>query len=114
MSVITVTADSLPIRLSRLDKLLGLLRDQTIPVDAVVSAEIVDDDLGAVHGLRAPGLGLPGLRKLGTWRGRGATRLVDVRRGQPAVRVLLRGQPFDELLLGTDDARQLTDQLSDL
>jgi hypothetical protein len=60
--------------------------------------------VAATQGLRAPGLGLPGLRKIGTWRGAGRRTLVSVRRGQPAVRVTLEGRRWDELLVGTDDA----------
>ena len=111
MSAITLTDDALTIRLTRRDRVLWL-RHQSIPLASVVHAEVVDDALGAVHEIRGPGLGLPGRRMLGTWRGRGATRLVDVRRGQPAVRVALRGHHVDELLLGTDDARRRADRLS--
>ena len=61
---------------------------------------------------RHPGAGLavPG-RRLGTWRSRGRTRLVDVRRGQPALRVQLSGQRYDELLVGSDDAQELAGRL---
>lgn len=69
--------------------------------------QVVPDGLAAVRGVRAPGLALPGRRKLGTWRGRGATRLVDVRAGEPALRVRLSGHRYDELLLSTSEAGAL-------
>lgn len=114
MSEITVSEAALTVRLSRKDKLLGLLGDQVVPRTAITGVEVVPDGLAAVKGIRAPGLGLPGLRMLGTWRGRGrgAKRLVDVRRGQPALRVLLTGQRYDELLLGTDAPEDLAARLS--
>ena len=68
---------------------------------------MVQDGLAAPRGLRAPGYALPWSRKLGTWRKRGHKSLVDVRRDQPAVRVRLEGQRYDELLMGSDDAERL-------
>jgi hypothetical protein len=55
-------------------------------------------------GAAGPRAGLPRLRKIGTWRSGSGKALVSVRRGQPAVRIRLEGQRWDELLLGTDDA----------
>jgi hypothetical protein len=72
---------------------------------------VVPNGLAAPTGIRAPGLGLPGRLKLGTWRARGATSLVAVRRGQPAVRVGLVGQRYDYLVLGVDDAERLAGEL---
>jgi hypothetical protein len=65
-----------------------------------------------MRGLRAPGLALPGVRKIGTWRRPGERTLVAVRKGQPAVRVRLEGARYDVLLLGADDAVALADALS--
>lgn len=111
MSTIDVSDTSLTIRLSPVEKVFGLLRDQVVPRDAVTEVEVVPDGLSAVRGIRAPGLGLPGLRMIGTWRGRGAKRFVSVRRGQPALRVQLAGHRYDELLLGSDTAEQLASRL---
>jgi hypothetical protein len=36
---------------------------------------------------------------------------VDVRKGQPAVSVGLRGRRYSELLLGTDDAEAIAERL---
>jgi hypothetical protein len=72
---------------------------------------VESDGISAARALRAPGLGVPGLRKIGTWRRRadGRTRrtAVSVRRGQPAMRIELRGTSWDQLLIGHDDARAL-------
>jgi hypothetical protein len=104
MATITTTPQTVRITLTRTEKVLGLLRNLEVPRSAVTSVEAVPDGLSATRGLRAPGLGLPGVRKIGTWRGAGEKTLVSVRRGQPAVRVRLSGQRFDTLLVGTDDA----------
>jgi hypothetical protein len=62
--------------------------------------------------VRAPGLGLPGVRKVGTWRGRDGRTLVSVRRGQPGLRIALTGQHFDTLLIGVDDPAAVAGELA--
>ncbi len=103
MATVTATPETLTVTLSRSERVLGLLRDLEVPRSAVQSVEVVPDGIAATRGLRAPGLGVPGIRYIGTWRGRGGKTLVSVRRGQPAVRVRLTAQRFDTLLLGADD-----------
>ncbi len=111
MSSIVISDTTLRVRLSPVEKVLGLLRDQVVPRNAITAVDVLPDGLSAAGGVRAPGLGLPGRRKLGTWRQQGVKRLVDVRRGQPAVRVRLAGQPYDELLLGSDTAEDVAARL---
>lgn len=110
MTTLKITADTVAVRFTRLEKVLGLVRDHEVPRAAVTAAEVVPDGLQATHGLRAPGLGIPGRRKLGNWRGRGRS-LVSVRRGQPAVQLTLQGQPWERWLIGTDDAARLAEDL---
>ncbi len=112
MATVTTTPQTLHVSLTRAERVLGLLRDLEVPRSAVRAVEVVPDGLAAVRGLRAPGLGLPGLRLIGTWRRRGEKALVSVRRGQPAVRVRLTGQRFDTLLLGVDDPAAVARALS--
>lgn len=110
MTTLTITADAVAVRFTRLEKVLGLVGDHVVPRSAVTAAEVVPDGLSAARGLRAPGLGIPGRRKLGTWRGHGRT-LVSVRRGQPAVQLSLEGQGWARWLIGTDDAARLVGDL---
>ena len=111
MATVQLTTDSLTVRLTRGEKIAGLHRDLTVPLSAVTGVEVVPDALSAVRGVRAPGLAVPG-RRIGTWRGRGTRRLVSVRRGQPAVRLHLTGQCWDELLVSTPAAQSLADRLA--
>jgi hypothetical protein len=103
MASLETTPDTLRVRLTRAERLAGLLRDVEVPRSAVTGVDVVADPLCAVRGLRAPGLALPG-RRVGTWRRSGERTLVSVRRGQPAVRVRLAGQRLTTLLVGADDA----------
>ncbi|MGC9668300.1 hypothetical protein ACNTMW_17305 [Planosporangium sp. 12N6] len=111
MTDIVLTEDSLLVRLTTAEKVASVHGDVSVPLSAVRGVEIVDDALGAAHGLRV-GLGLPGVRKLGTWLSRSGKEFVDVRKDQPAVRVLLTGEKLDSLLLGTDDPQSLATALA--
>jgi hypothetical protein len=111
MATIETTPASLRVRLTRTEKLFGLLRDLEVPRSAITTVEAVPAGLAAIRGLRAPGLGLPGVRAVGTWRRRGEKSYVSVRRAQPAVRIRLTGQRFDTVLIGTDDAVEVADRI---
>lgn len=111
MATIQLTPSELTVQLTRFEKIAGLLRDIEVPLSDVGTVDVVPDPLTAPRGLRAPGLGLPGVRKIGTWRAPGERTMVCVRRGQPAVRVRLRGQRFDTLLIGDDDATALATRI---
>jgi hypothetical protein len=104
MATMQLTPRFLTVQLTRGEKIGGLLRDVEVPLTAVRAVEVVDEPLRAITGIRAPGLDLPGVRKIGTWRRRGGRTLVCVRRNQPAVRIRLEGARFDVLLVGSDDA----------
>jgi hypothetical protein len=111
MATVQLTPTTVTVHFTRAEKIWGVLRDVTLPRDAVRSAEVVTDPLTATTGLRAPGLALPGRRKIGTWRRPGERTLVCVRRGQPAVRLRLEGARYDTVLLGADDAATLAGTL---
>ena len=113
MPTTQLTATTLTVHLSTGEKIAGLLRDVEVPLSAIRAVEPVTDPLTAMCGLRAPGLALPGVRKVGTWRARGERTMVCVRRGQPAVRVRLAGQHFDTLLIGDDDAAGLAARITE-
>jgi hypothetical protein len=112
MATLQSTDDTIQVRFTPAEKLAGLVRDHDVPRTAVTAVEVVPEPLTALRGLRAPGLGLPGVRKIGTWRGRGTRTLVSIRRDQPALRVELAGQRYTSLLIGTDDAARLAAELS--
>ena len=111
MATVEVGDRTLAVRFSRREKVAGLLRDIEVPRTAVVDVTAEPDGLAAVRSFRAPGLALPGRRKIGTWRGRGRRTAVSVTAGQPAVRVRLTGVRYDELLIGVPDAARTAEDL---
>jgi len=112
MSRLAIAEQSLTLHFSRPEKVLGILRDLDMPLDRVVSAEPLRESWWrVVRGWRL-GFSLPRVRLLGTWRWRGHRQLVDLRRGQPALRLTLReGSPHDEVLVSSPQAEDLLVQL---
>ena len=104
MATIEIDGDRVGVRFATAEKVLGLARDFRFPTDAIDSVEVVEDGIDGVRGIRAPGLGLPRVRYAGTWRHRAGKDLVSVRRGQPALRITLRDQPYAAVVIGLDDA----------
>ncbi|MCI4062869.1 hypothetical protein MRQ36_09910 [Micromonospora sp. R77] len=107
MATIELTPELLRVRLTPAEKLWALRGDLTVPRTAIREVSIVADGVHGTRGLRAPGLGLPGVRKVGTWRGAAGRELVSVRAGQPAVRITLDGQPYASLLIGTAEPERV-------
>lgn len=114
MSTITLDRDHLDIRFTVPERVGGLVKGQRVPVAAIRRVELVQNPIAATRGWRAPGLAVPGRRKVGHWRGRSGHELVAIRRGEPAIRVHLEGHHFASMLLGTPDAADLAERLADL
>ncbi len=107
MSTVVTKDRTLFVSLTTGEKIAGLRRDIRIPLSAVTSVEVVPDALAAVRGLRAPGLALPRVRKIGTWRGADGAEFVVASAREPGVRVHLQGQKLRSVLVGTPDAEEL-------
>jgi hypothetical protein len=112
MAQITLSDDEIRIELSLWEKIFGLMGDRRIPRSAITEVALEADALGATRGLRAPGLGVPGGVKVGTWRGSGRTMYVCIRRSTPAVHLEVSGLDRDAFLVSVPDARQLVDALT--
>lgn len=104
MTAMEITNGTLQVRFTLLEKVAGLIGDVDVPLSAIRNVEVRTDGLAAPRGIRAPGLGLPGVRKIGSWRAPGRNTLVSVRRGQSAVCIELAGHKRDALILGMDEA----------
>lgn len=114
MSTVRVDPTTVTVELTRWERIFALRGNVTVARGDITSVELVPDALAAARGLRAPGLGAPGIR-IGTWRTRGSRTLVSVRRDQPAVHVRLRpSSDWDALLVGCDDAPAIVAQLTEI
>lgn len=110
MATVRIDGDELVVELRRDERFWGLLGNLRVPLSSVTDVEVVPNGRAAVRGLRAPGLRGP-QRLIGTWRARGDKQYVCVRRGQPAIKVTLDGQPYRTVLIGLDDAAAVAAEL---
>lgn len=113
MAKIDMTADNITITLTHWEKIAGLMGDVTIPRSAVTEVALETEPIKATSGLRAPGLGVPGSVKIGTWRGKGRRMYVCARRSVPAVRIEASGLDRDAYLVSVPDAAAVVAALTD-
>ena len=114
MSHLEITDLDVTVRLTTLEKVGAVHGDLTVPRSAVRSVVAVGDAWQQVHGLRAPGYGMPGHALLGTWRVDGRKDFVDVRHGDPGVVVELEGQDFARIIVSfptSDEAQAVARRL---
>ena len=107
MSTLQIENGTVTIHLTTGEKVAGVHGDIEFPLTAVTSVEVVPDALAAVHGLRAPGTSLPGVRKVGTWRTSDGAEFVVAAAGQAGVRLRLQGEKLSSVLVGDADASAL-------
>ena len=110
--MLTVTPDAVTVRLSTFEKLAAFHGDLTVPRSAIVGVNLVHDPMGDVKGFRAPGYSLPGHAKIGTWHRREGRDFVAVHANRPGVELRLTGQPYQRVLITTDDPYAVAAQLS--
>jgi hypothetical protein len=111
MAHLDIDAASITVVLSELEKVETLHGDVTVPRSAVVGARVVPVAVAEVHGLRAPGTGLPGVVVAGTFRGKDK-RMFAVCHGRgPGLVIELIDAAYDEIVLTLDDPEQAAVQL---
>ncbi|MHB8189512.1 MAG: hypothetical protein ACYDHP_03620 [Ferrimicrobium sp.] len=113
MAKVFVDGEILFIELSAVEKLESIHGEIHVPISSIRSIEVVEDALSAVHGLRSPGTGVPGLIAVGTYRGRAGSMFAVVHHDTPrGIRIRLEGADFDELLIGVADPEELVASLN--
>ena len=103
MVQLVVGTDELRVRLSRGEKIGGLHGDLKAPLMKVRDVEAVAEPYRVVRGIRAPGLGVPGRTKIGTWRSKGGKTFAVAHHGQPGMRIRLQDNTFDQVVLSVPD-----------
>ncbi len=112
MAELVVEGDQVVLRMSGLEEAEALHGEVRVPLSAVVGVEVLDDAIGAVEGLRAPGLGVPGAVAVGTFRAHDAKTFAVVHHATPrGVRVDLAGADYDRLIVGCADPEAIAAKL---
>jgi hypothetical protein len=103
MAELDIRGDEVAVRFTPAETVAGLRRGTTFRRSNIVDVTVFDDGLDATRGIRAPGLAIPGRRRIGTWRRRHGKELVSVKRGVPAVRVTLENERYAAVVVAVDD-----------
>lgn len=112
MAKLAVVGKRIEVVLSGLERLGALRGDVSVGLDEVLDVRTSDSPFGELHGLRAPGTGLPGVIALGTWRSRRGRDFVAVYRRRPAVILEIRpGGEFRRVIVAVDDAEHAAARL---
>ena len=111
MASLTLSSDILTLTFTTADKVLGLVNDIVVPITSITSIAVTNDPFAAAKGIRSPGLAIPRLLRVGTWRSRGRKLLVAARNNERAIVLGLRGEAYSGLVVGTDTAPELAVEL---
>jgi hypothetical protein len=111
MAEVVVDPRSVTVVLSAAEKLESIHGDLSLPRSAVRAARAVEDGMAEIHGLRAPGTGVPGLIRAGTFRDKGVRTFAVCHRHRPAVVLELDGELFDRVVVTVDDPQSILDAL---
>jgi hypothetical protein len=105
MATLAVEGSDLVLDLSLLERVAALRRGLRVPLSSIRSVEVTDDPYGRLHGIRAPGTGIPGLLAYGVWRLTGARPDFVVLAGRrPAIVVSLGpAARFERLIVSLAD-----------
>ncbi len=111
MAQILLAADTLSVSMTDVEK-LEALRDVVVARSSVTKARVASDGMAELHGIRAPGTGLPGVIAVGTWRDQGSKTFAVCHGRRPAVVIELKGEAYDRLVVTLDDAEQIVAALA--
>jgi len=112
MAEVIVDGEHLVLRLTALEKAKALHGDVRVPLTSVTSVEVLDDAIGAAHGLRS-GASVPGAVVAGTVTSEDTKIFAVVPHGtHRGVRVTLEGAGFDQLIVGCVDPGEVASRLA--
>ncbi|TFD32306.1 hypothetical protein [Cryobacterium cryoconiti] len=108
MASLRVHPDRLEIHLTKAEKALALRRDDlVVPRDHIRSVAITDDPWIWIRGIRSPGVGLPHVVAVGTWKFHGGKDFLAIKRKRQAVVIDLIDDEFSRVILTTNHAPDL-------
>jgi hypothetical protein len=112
MAKLIIDDHEVTVSLSAVEKFEALHGDVTVPRSAVAQVRTVPDGMAEVHGLRAPGTGLLGVVKVGTWRSCKDTTFAVCHGRRPAIVLDLVGVPYSRIVVTLDDPEHAMSSLS--
>lgn len=99
MAQLEISDGRLRLRLSRLERVISMRGDLDLDAALIESVEEVENAWPHLHGIRAPGAGIPDLLCLGTLRHHGVKDFTAVYGRGLATIVTLRGSEYDRVIV---------------
>jgi len=99
MAIIEETSEAVHVRLSRWERIGSLHSDVHIPMNQIVSSDVVDDPWPILRGWRAPGTGIPYIIMLGTMRSHGMKDFCAIYKRRPARVIECAGFTFARVIV---------------
>lgn len=104
--------EHLVLKLTNVEKVEGVHGDIRVPISSIQSAEVLEDVIHSVHGMKFPGTHLPGFFAMGTFISReGKVFAMVHHQTKRGVKINLTGEKFVALIVGTDDPEQIISSL---
>jgi hypothetical protein len=112
MARVRIEGDRLVVELTGLHRLWALKRRLTVPLASVRGATVDPGMAREVEGMRAPGLRIPGVAAMGTFRRSDGKDFWDVGRGTRTIVVQLADAQWDRLVLEVDEPHAVVDEIN--
>lgn len=108
MASLRVHPDRLEIHLTKAEKTLALRREDIVVLrEHIRSVAITDDPWIWIRGIRSPGVGLPLVVAVGTWKFHGGKDFLAIKRKRQAVVIDLIDDEFSRVIMTTNHAPDL-------
>jgi hypothetical protein len=112
MARVSLSDTHLRVDLEGLHRLWAMTRRITVPLAHVRGATVDPGVVAEPKGIRAPGLYIPGLATVGTFRRDGERYFWDVTNGARAVVIQLRDERYAALVVEVGDPRAVVDAVN--
>ncbi|MDY7542027.1 hypothetical protein KIV56_10515 [Cryobacterium breve] len=108
MASLRVHPDRLEVHLTKAEKTLAFRREDIVVArENIRSVTITDDPWIWIRGIRAPGLEVPLVVAVGTWKFHGGKDFLAIKRRRQAVVIDLVDEDFSRVILTTNHAPDL-------
>ena len=103
MARLTTSDGSVTLALTRTERLVGFHGDITAPLASITAVRAADDLWDELRGVRAPGIGIPGVLLVGSLRGGFGRDFAAIHRPGSGVVLEFDGEPFRRWVVSLED-----------
>ncbi len=111
MARLTTSDSSVTLVLTRTERLVGFHGNITAPLTSIAAVRAADDLWSEVRGMRAPGIGIPGVLVVGSLRGGFGRDFAAVHRPGSGVVLEFDGEPFRRWVVSLEDCHGVVAEL---